>query len=121
MDQVERETKLKIVEVTGVQLSDEMFAKPIEEIVFHICSGRLQADRFFEDHPSFSEMREAEDLDIAATEAAIFCERISKIYNCRRCQSDRIAVRSKQLRSADEGATEIRTCLSCGAVSTVNS
>ena len=40
---------------------------------------------------------------------------------CRRCGSRRLLVRTQQLRRADEGMTEIRTCLDCGAVSRTNS
>lgn len=41
--------------------------------------------------------------------------------NCRKCGSKRLVVRTKQLRRADEGATELRTCHDCGHTSRVNS
>ena len=41
--------------------------------------------------------------------------------NCRKCGSARLTVRTKQLRRADEGATELRTCRDCGYTTRVNS
>jgi DNA-directed RNA polymerase subunit M/transcription elongation factor TFIIS len=41
--------------------------------------------------------------------------------SCRKCGSKRLEVRTKQLRRADEGATELRTCHNCGHTSRVNS
>jgi DNA-directed RNA polymerase subunit M/transcription elongation factor TFIIS len=40
---------------------------------------------------------------------------------CRKCGSSRLTVRTKQLRRADEGATELRTCRDCGYTSRINS
>jgi len=40
---------------------------------------------------------------------------------CRKCQSTRVFVTTKQLRRADEGATEIRSCQECGYTTRLNS
>ena len=54
------------------------------------------------------------DNDAADTQTTVF-------GNCRKCGSNRLEVRTKQLRRADEGATELRTCHDCGHTSRVNS
>lgn len=54
------------------------------------------------------------DDDEAHTHASVF-------GNCRRCGSARLTVRTRQLRRADEGATELRTCRDCGHVTRINS
>jgi DNA-directed RNA polymerase subunit M/transcription elongation factor TFIIS len=54
------------------------------------------------------------DDDEANAQASVF-------GNCRRCGSARVTVRTRQLRRADEGATELRTCRDCGHVTRVNS
>lgn len=40
---------------------------------------------------------------------------------CRKCKSTRVFVTTKQLRRADEGATEIRSCQDCGYTTRLNS
>lgn len=39
---------------------------------------------------------------------------------CSRCHSDNVFVETKQLRSGDEGATNLYTCLRCGSKWKVN-
>ena len=40
---------------------------------------------------------------------------------CRRCGSERLQVTTRQLRRADEGATELHTCRQCGYTRRINS
>lgn len=44
----------------------------------------------------------------------------SGVFTCRRCGSRAVTVTTVQVRSADEGMTEVRTCRDCGNVSRIN-
>ena len=47
--------------------------------------------------------------------------RMAIFGRCRRCGSERINVTTRQLRRADEGATEIHICRQCGHTRHINS
>ena len=42
------------------------------------------------------------------------------VFKCRRCRSSRVTVTTMQVRSADEGMTEFRSCKDCGHVGRIN-
>lgn len=70
-------------------------------------------------HPSFDTSRAQWNASLQRLDA----ERQamgSGVFTCRRCGSRAVTVTTVQVRSADEGMTEVRTCRDCGNVSRIN-
>ena len=65
--------------------------------------------------PIFEEQRKKEAALIAAKKSAADKNKDSLI-KCRKCHSHNIHVQTQQLRSADEGMTNIITCQDCGHI-----
>lgn len=65
--------------------------------------------------PIYEEQRRKEAALLAAKEIAALKNKDS-VIKCRKCHSHNIHVDTQQLRSADEGMTNILTCRDCGAV-----
>jgi DNA-directed RNA polymerase subunit M/transcription elongation factor TFIIS len=71
-------------------------------------------------HPSFnrSEAKWNASLDRLAEEHRLLTG--NGVFRCRRCGSGAVTVTTVQVRSADEGMTELRTCRECGKVTRIN-
>ena len=91
----------------------------IPSVLVWLTSG-IHPERILEQQDHFVSFLQQEVIDISHTEQALLSTCISNVYHCKRCGSNCISVRSVQTRSADEGSTEIRTCMECGACSHVN-
>ena len=71
-------------------------------------------------HASFDESQAQWDasLDRLAEEHRLLTG--NGVFACRRCGSKAVTVKTVQVRSADEGMTEMRTCRDCGKVTRIN-
>jgi len=65
--------------------------------------------------PIFEEQRKKEEVLLAAKES-ITAKNKDSLIKCRKCHGHNVHVQSQQLRSADEGMTNIITCRDCGHI-----
>lgn len=73
----------------------------------------------FDDHEAFEESRSKWDVALERL-ADDHNATGNRIFRCRRCRGSRVTVTTVQIRSADEGMTEFRTCKDCGHVGRIN-